>query len=180
MSYLAGKKLVGSDSRGALRQGACLVKHNVPDLVGTLQSICAFDEDAIRSSHTCAHHDRSGSGQSKGTWASYDQDCNSEQHGEEEGVVALGTPVRRIQVAQASSVPEMERQRSTLNPSGELAGFVCGDCIQLGSTWVEEGRGPGGNTWQYCPPILIGEHNRCTCCRSAVGVTNSNDLDGAL
>ena len=48
------------------------------DLGGTFKHCTTLDEDSMLGTYTCADHDGSGGAQTKGTWASEDDDGDAE------------------------------------------------------------------------------------------------------
>jgi len=88
-AYLLIKNLVPRDGGSPPGEGPRLVKHHVADLVGALQRVRPLDEDAVGGRHPCAHHHGGGRCQTQGAGAGDDQHGDAEQHGKQEGVVAL-------------------------------------------------------------------------------------------
>ena len=102
---------MAGDGGFAAREGAGLVKDDVPDLVRAFQGVSALDEDAVGGGHPRADHHSCGGGQAEGAGAGDHQDRDAEQRGKEEGVVPHGRPLRRVQLKDARHVPVEARLR---------------------------------------------------------------------
>ena len=105
MAHLGVEQLVAGDGGLAAREGAGLVKDDVPDLVGAFQGVGALDEDAVRGGHPRADHHSCGGGQAQGAGAGDHQDRDAKKRGKQEGVVPHGGPLRRVQLEDACHVP---------------------------------------------------------------------------
>ena len=93
------------DSGLSLGQGASFVKYNGFDVVGSLQGIPSLDEDPAGGSHSSAHHDGCGGGQSKGTGAGNDQHRDAKQQRKQEVVMTLWEPLIWISTHCSCNIP---------------------------------------------------------------------------